>query len=84
MKDARISHYFDTKYMTVLRIGQILHNFEDQKFANSFNLQQINFRATLVICEIQIWLMSKILKCNSLVVFEWTKSDETDADNQYP
>ena len=29
MKDAQISGYFDTKYMSVLRIEQILHNFED-------------------------------------------------------
>ena len=49
MKDARISGYFDTKYMTVLGIEQILHNFEDQKFANFFNLKQVNFRMTLVI-----------------------------------
>ena len=38
MKDARISGYIGTKYMTVLRIEQILHNFEDQKFANFLNL----------------------------------------------
>ncbi len=31
MKDARIFGYFDTKYMAVLQIEQILHNFEDQK-----------------------------------------------------
>ena len=34
MKDAQIPGFFDTKYMTVLRIEQILHNFEDQKFAD--------------------------------------------------
>ena len=51
MKDARISGYFDTKYMTLLRIEQILHNFEDQKFANFFNLEQVNFRVTLVTCQ---------------------------------
>ncbi len=48
MKDARISGYFDTKYMTVLWIEQILHNFEDQKFANVLNVGQVNFRVTLV------------------------------------
>ena len=48
LKDARISGYFDTKYMTVFRIEQILHNFEDQKLANFFNLEQVNFRVTLV------------------------------------
>ena len=48
MKDARISGYFGTKYMTVLRIEQILHNFVDQQFANFFTLIQINFRVTLV------------------------------------
>ena len=47
-KNARISGYFDTKYMTVLRVEQILHNFEDQKFANFLNLEQVNFRMTLV------------------------------------
>ncbi len=52
MKDARISGYFDTKYMTVLRIEQILHNFEDQNFANFFNLEQVNFCVTLVICAV--------------------------------
>ena len=36
--------------MTVLRREQILHNFEDRKFANFFNLEQGNFRMTLVIC----------------------------------
>ena len=36
MKDARTSDYFDTKYMTVLRIEKNLHNFEDQKFACFF------------------------------------------------
>ncbi len=49
LKDARISGYFDTKYTTVLRTEQILHNFEDQKFANCFTLEQVNFRLTLVI-----------------------------------
>ena len=48
MKDPRISGYFDTKYMTLLRIEQILHNFEDQKFANFLNLEQVNFCVTLV------------------------------------
>ena len=48
MKDARISGHFDTKYMIVLRMEQILHNFEDQKFANLLNLEQVNFRVTLV------------------------------------
>ena len=48
MEDARISGCFDTKYITVLRIEQILHNFEDQKCANFFNLEQVNFRVTLV------------------------------------
>ena len=52
IKDTRISGYFDTKYMTVLRIEQILHNFEDQKIANFFNLEQVNFRLTLVNCSL--------------------------------
>ena len=56
MKDAQISGYFDTKYMTVLWIEQILHYFEDQKFANFFNLEQVNFRVTLVIW-VQWWLL---------------------------
>ncbi len=34
LREAQISGYFDTKYMTVLQIEQILYNFEDQKFAN--------------------------------------------------
>ena len=34
MKDGQISGYFDTKYMTLSQIEQILHNCEDQKFAN--------------------------------------------------
>ena len=49
LNNGRISDYFDTKYMTVFRIEQILHNFEDQKFANFLNLEQVNFRVTLVI-----------------------------------
>ena len=48
MKHGRISCYFDTKYMTILRIEQILHNCEDQKIANFFNLEQVNFHMTLV------------------------------------
>ncbi len=48
MKDGRIFGYFDTKYMTALRIEQILHKFEDQKFASFFNLKQVNFRVILV------------------------------------
>ena len=40
--------YFDTKYMSILQIEQILHNFEDQKFANFLNLEQVNFRMTLI------------------------------------
>ncbi len=48
MKDARISGYFDNKNISVLRIEQILHNFENQKFTNFFNLEQVNFRMTLV------------------------------------
>ncbi len=48
MKDAWISGYFDTKYMTVLRIEQIFHNFEDQHFANFSNLEQVNFCMTLI------------------------------------
>ena len=34
--------------MTVCQIEQILHNFEDQKIANFLNLEQVNFRVTLV------------------------------------
>ncbi len=49
MKDCRISGYFVTKYMTVLPIEQILHDFEDQIIAKFFNLEQVNFRVTLVI-----------------------------------
>ena len=50
MKDGRISGHFDTKYMTALRIEQILHHFEDRKIGNFLNLKQVNFRVTLVIC----------------------------------
>ncbi len=35
--------------MTVLRIEQILHIFEEQKIANIFNLEQVNFCVTLII-----------------------------------
>ncbi len=56
LKDARISGYFDTKYMTVLQIEQILHNFEGQKFANFLNLEQVNFRVTLVKCTCLIFV----------------------------
>ncbi len=50
LKDARTSGCFDTNYMTVLGTEQILHNFEDQKFANFYYLEQVNFCVTLVIC----------------------------------
>ncbi len=33
----------------LLRIEQILHNFEDQKFAKVFNLRQVNIPVTLII-----------------------------------
>ncbi len=41
--------------MTVLRIEQILHNFEDQNFAEFLNIEQVNFRMTLVTWE--CWLV---------------------------
>ncbi len=47
MKDGQNSGYFDNKYMTILQIEQILHNFEHQKIANFFNHEQVNFRVTL-------------------------------------
>ncbi len=64
MKDGRISWYFDTKYMTILRIEQILHKFEDQQFANFLNLEQVNFRVTLVIYHFSILSVSTYLKFN--------------------
>ena len=57
MKDCRIPGYFDTKYIAVLWIEHILHNFEDQKIANLFNLEWVNFRVTLVIYE-------KVMRCD--------------------
>ena len=48
LEDGWVSGYFDTKYITILQIDQILHNFEDQKIADFFNLEQVNFRVTLV------------------------------------
>ncbi len=45
---------FDTKHMIFLRIEQLLHNFEDQKIANFFNIEQINFRMTLVILVLDV------------------------------
>ena len=50
LKNGLISGYFDTEYMTVLQTEHILHNFEDQKIANFFNIEQVNFHVTLVIC----------------------------------
>ena len=41
MKDAQVSCYFGTKNITVLQIEQVLHNFEDQQFANFFNLEHL-------------------------------------------
>ena len=39
-------------FLVVLRpIEQILHNFEDQKFANFSKLERVNFRVTLVTLE---------------------------------
>ena len=61
IQDARISGYFETKYMTLLWIEQILHNFEDQKFVIFFNLEQVNFRVTLVIC-VSIFRSAKCLR----------------------
>ncbi len=48
--------------MTVLRIEKNLHNFEDQKFTIFFNLEQVNFRVTLIIYQIQPgWPFTKVL-----------------------
>ncbi len=49
MKDGRIYGYFDTKYMTICPIERFLLHFEDKKIANFLNLEQVNFRVTLVI-----------------------------------
>ncbi len=55
MKDGWISGYFDTKYIAILWIEPILHNFEDQKIANFLNLEQVYFRVTLVISGNAMW-----------------------------
>ncbi len=44
MEDGRISGYLDTKYMIILWIEEILHNFEDQNLPIFFNLEQVKFR----------------------------------------
>ncbi len=43
MKAARMYGYLDTKYMIVLQIEQILHNFEDHKYANFLTLNRSIF-----------------------------------------
>ncbi len=43
MKQGRIPDYFDTKYVTVLHIEQIVHNFEDQKITNFLTLNRSIF-----------------------------------------
>ncbi len=69
MEDGRISGYFDTKCMAILWIEQILHNFEDQKFATFFNLEQVNFRMTLVKCWRQSYcILAKIIQCLTLLL----------------
>ena len=55
MKDAWISCYLYTKYLNVLWIEQILHNFEDQKFDNYFNPEQVDFHVTLTIYVYYEW-----------------------------
>ena len=54
LKNGRIPGYFDTKYMKVLRIEQILHSFEDQKIANFLYLEQVDFRVTLIALQRQL------------------------------
>ena len=51
LNSPRISDRFDTKFTTVVQhvqIEQNLQKFEDQKFANFLNLEQVNFRVALV------------------------------------
>ena len=55
--------------MTVLGIEQILHNFEDQKFANFYNLELVHFRVTLVILASN-FLWRKRLKRNVTVILD--------------
>ncbi len=62
MKDGRMSGYFGTKYMSILQIEQILHNFEDRKFANFFNLERVNFCVTLVTCVMELESRSDTVK----------------------
>ena len=45
--------------MSILQTEQILHNFEDQKFAIFSNHEQVNFRVTLVIYIVYQWISLK-------------------------
>ena len=63
MKSGRISGYFDTKHMTVLRMEQIVHNFVDQKIANFFNHERVNFCVTFVIYPFEATTGAKLTKC---------------------
>ena len=71
MKDAWIPGYFDTRYRTVLQIEQILHNFEDQKIANFFKIEQVNFRVTLVIYVKNWQLKTYYLPVNAGLFFKY-------------
>ena len=51
VEDGRISGYFDTKYMTILPIEQILHNFEDQIFFLTSNRSIFVYSSISVLVE---------------------------------
>ena len=53
MKDGRVSGQFDTKYITVLRIEQFLHSFEDQKVGNFLTSNRSIF----------VWHSSNVRNC---------------------
>ncbi len=81
MKDAWISCYLDTKYLTVLKIEKILHNFEDQKFDSLFNLEQVDFHVALVI---YVWKMTnrkKKRKKENGSIWWWEDTNNTNSNS---
>ncbi len=77
LKDGRISGYFDTKYMTVLQIEQILHSFEDWTIANFFQPQTGQFsRDTCHLCFIPLDQISiSIFRSQKAVMYVSRRGD---------
>ena len=74
-EDGRISGYFDTKYIAVLQIEQLLHNFNNQKNANFFNqVKQAKGDLNSFSLHTKNWAVLKRSGVNSILVLSHRQS----------